>query len=313
MTCPNDCSGHGTCEYIEELTYGSVSGLYFGKATPDRSGFAEASVQSIVKSAKTFSDTADELWDFHKAMACSCDPGYIDVDCSRRMCPKANDVMDERLNIADEMKYQIQNITLYAAGRAGSGNNSEINEFQGKSFALTFTSTLNESFTTVPLNISADASVTTVENTLASHITAALKGLPNKVITNVNVNTTLGYETVAKSGATAGPINNNIGRDVAFLNIEVEFVGASTMGPQHLLTVEAEKCDIGCTPKITGLDLMSVNPTTGQALSFVTEKQAADYNNYECGRRGKCDYDKGLCECFEGFTGEACSIQTALV
>jgi len=313
MTCPNDCSGHGTCEYIEELTYGSVSGLYFGKVTPDQSGFAEASVQSIVKSAKTFSDTADELWDFHKAMACSCDPGYIDVDCSRRMCPKANDVMDERLNIADEMKYQIQNITLYAAGRAGSGNNSEINEFQGKSFALTFTSTLNESFTTVPLNISADASVTTVENTLASHITAALKGLPNKVITNVNVNTTLGYETVAKSGATAGPINNNIGRDVAFLNIEVEFVGASTMGPQHLLTVEAEKCDIGCTPKITGLDLMSVNPTTKQALSFVTEKQAADYNNYECGRRGKCDYDKGLCECFEGFTGEACSIQTALV
>merc|ERR1711998_701689 len=212
------------------------------------------------------------------------------------------------------MKYQIQNITLYAAGRAGSGNNSEINEFQGKSFALTFTSTLNESFTTVPLNISADASVTTVENTLASHITAALKGLPNKVITNVNVNTTLGYETVAKSGATPGPINNNIGRDVAFLNIEVEFVGASTMGPQHLLTVEAEKCAIGCTPRIKGLDLMSVDTKpTNSAISFVTEKQAADYNNYECGRRGKCDYDKGLCECFEGFTGEACSIQTALV
>lgn len=306
MTCPNDCSGHGTCEYIEELTYGSVSGLYFGKVTPDRSGFAEASVQSIVKSAKTFSDTADELWDFHKAMACSCDPGYIDVDCSRRMCPKANDVMDERLNIADEMKYQIQNITLYAAGRAGSGNNSEINEFQGKSFALTFTSTLNESFTTVPLNISADASVTTVENTLASHITAALKGLPNKVITNVNVNTTLGYQTIELTK-----------KDIAFLNIEVEFVGASVMGPQNLLTVEAEKCWDGCTPKITGLDLLSTisggGQDLGQDLSFVTEKQAADYNNYECGRRGKCDYDKGLCECFEGFTGEACSIQTALV
>jgi hypothetical protein len=308
MTCPNDCSGHGTCEYIEELTFGASSGAYFGRVVPDVAHTAEASVQSIVKSAKTFSDTADELWDFHKSMACTCDPGYIEVDCSRRMCPKANDVMDERLNIADAMKYQIQNITLYAAGNDGQGNSSEIHEFYGKSFALTFVSTLNESFTTIPIDIGYDTSVTVTENNLADHITASLKGLPNKVITNVNVNTTLGYETrtavtnVAKSA------------DIAFLNIEVEFVGASTMGPQHLLTVEAEKCAIGCTPRIKGLDLMSVDTKpTNSAISFVTEKQAADYNNYECGRRGKCDYDKGLCECFEGFTGEACSIQTALV
>jgi hypothetical protein len=308
MTCPNDCSGHGTCEYIEELTFGASSGAYFGRVVPDVAHTAEASVQSIVKSAKTFSDTADELWDFHKSMACTCDPGYIEVDCSRRMCPKANDVMDERLNIADAMKYQIQNITLYAAGNDGQGNSSEIHEFYGKSFALTFISTLNESFTTIPIDIGYDTSVTLTENNLADDITASLKGLPNKVITNVNVNTTLGYETrtavtnVAKSA------------DIAFLNIEVEFVGASTMGPQHLLTVEAEKCAIGCTPRIKGLDLMSVDTKpTNSAISFVTEKQAADYNNYECGRRGKCDYDKGLCECFEGFTGEACSIQTALV
>jgi hypothetical protein len=308
MTCPNDCSGHGTCEYIEELTFGASSGAYFGRVVPDVAHTAEASVQSIVKSAKTFSDTADELWDFHKSMACTCDPGYIEVDCSRRMCPKANDVMDERLNIADAMKYQIQNITLYAAGNDGQGNSSEIHEFYGKSFALTFISTLNESFTTIPIDIGYDTSVTLTENNLAADITASLKGLPNKVITNVNVNTTLGYETrtavtnVAKSA------------DIAFLNIEVEFVGASTMGPQHLLTVEAEKCAIGCTPRIKGLDLMSVDTKpTNSAISFVTEKQAADYNNYECGRRGKCDYDKGLCECFEGFTGEACSIQTALV
>ena len=257
---------------------------------------------SIVKTAKTFSDTADEMWDFHKSMACKCDPGFIDVDCSRRMCPKANDVMDERLNIADEMKYQIQNITMFAAGYDGSGNESEIAEFYSKSFALTFTTTLNESFTTRPILISAGTDVDTIEKTLAKDLTVALKGLPNKVITNVNVNTTLGYQTIELTK-----------KDIAFLNIEVEFVGASVMGPQNLLTVEAEKCGDGCTPKITGLDLLSTISGGGQDLSFVTEKQAADYNNYECGRRGKCDYDKGLCECFEGFTGEACSIQTALV
>merc|ERR1711988_402007 len=248
MTCPNDCSGHGTCEYIEELTFGASSGAYFGRVVPDVAHTAEASVQSIVKSAKTFSDTADELWDFHKSMACTCDPGYIEVDCSRRMCPKANDVMDERLNIADAMKYQIQNITLCAAGNDGQGNSSEIHEFYGKSFALTFISTLNESFTTIPIDIGYDTSVTLTENNLADHITASLKGLPNKVITNVNVNTTLGYERRTVD-ANSGKIDAG-STDVAFLNIEVEFVGASTMGPQHLLTVEAEKCAIGCTPRI---------------------------------------------------------------
>merc|ERR1711871_946092 len=69
-------------------------------------------------------------------------------------------------------------------------------------------------------------------------------------------------------------------------------------GPQNLLTVEAEKCEVGCTPQITGLDLVSTASSDTTQISFVTEKQAADYNNYECGRRGKCDYDKGLCECF---------------
>jgi len=298
MSCPNDCSGHGTCEYIEELTFGSVAGEYFGDQTN-----TEPTIMSIVKTAKTFSDTADEMWDFHKSMACKCDPGFIDVDCSRRMCPKANDVMDERLNIADQMKYQIQNITLFTAGQDGSGNYSQISEFYQKSFALTFTTTLNESFTTRPIKIAASSgSVEAVEKTLADDITVALKALPNKVITNVNVNTTLGYQEIQLTK-----------KELAFLNIEVEFVGASVMGPQNLLTVEAEKCEVGCTPQITGLDLVSTASSGTTQISFVTEKQAADYNNYECGRRGKCDYDKGLCECFEGFTGEACSIQTALV
>merc|ERR1712054_146205 len=307
MSCPNDCSGHGTCEYIEELTFGSVAGDYFGDQVD-----TEPTIMSIVKTAKTFSDTADEMWDFHKSMACKCDPGFIDVDCSRRMCPKANDVMDERLNIADEFKYQIQNITLYGAGVDGNGTDSAVDDFFDQTFALTFTSTLNESFTTVPLSIAntADAdmsSVLDIEKNLADSIEVALQALPNKVVTNVNANVSLGYEYRSADFAEWA------GKDVAFLHIDVEFVGASTMGPQNLLTVEANECDVGCTPKLTGLNLVSVSEFKNPVVSFVTQKQAADYNNYECGRRGKCDYDKGLCECFEGYTGEACSIQTALV
>jgi len=317
MTCPNDCSGHGTCEYIEELTFGSVPGQYWGgfrTASAAASNTVAYGYDGLYTTAKTFASNAAELWDSHKSMACVCDAGWIDVDCSRRMCPKANDVMDERLNIADAFKYQIQNITLYAAGTDGNGTDSNIQEFYDKTFALTFTSTLNESFTTIPLKVqnsnTGGASMSTpthVENALANDIEVALQALPNKVVTNVNANVSFGYEfRLADQAKWAG-------EEVAFLHVDVEFVGASTMGPQNLLTVEANKCGIGCTPKLTGMNLVSVSEARNNIISFVTQKQAADYNNYECGRRGKCDYSTGECECFEGYMGDRCQTQTALI
>jgi len=56
QTCPNDCSGHGTCEYIEDFTSGALT-----------------------------------QWDEHKIMGCQCDPGYEGHDCSSKMCPKGDD------------------------------------------------------------------------------------------------------------------------------------------------------------------------------------------------------------------------------
>jgi hypothetical protein len=314
MTCPNDCSGHGTCEYIEELPFAVVPGTYQGNkyiATDTMGGSGYGT--GLFKTAFTFAGDMDEIWDYHKSMACVCDPGYIELDCSRRMCPKSNDVMDERLNTADIFNYQIQNITFYSAGTSGNGSFSTITEFYDRSFALTFVSTLNESFTTIPIMITYSSSITDTEIAMGAAIELALQALPNKVITNVNVNVSFGYETRFQFG-TSDTVTSE---DLAFMHMDVEFVGDSVMGPQNLLIPETDKCWDGCTPMITGLDLLSTTSSqlsgTYLDLSFVAEKQAADYNNYECGRRGKCDYDSGLCECFEGYTGEACSTQTALV
>ena len=104
-TCPNDCSGHGTCEYIEDLRYNAHQ--------PD-----DRNRVGISLSARTidFGYLMKESWAQRHYMGCKCDPGYTEVDCSRRMCPRSNDVQDERLNVDDVLKYQIQNITLLSGG-----------------------------------------------------------------------------------------------------------------------------------------------------------------------------------------------------
>jgi len=56
LKCPNACSGHGTCEYIDAL------GAYVGGA-----------------------------WDTTKVQGCKCDGGYTGYDCSQRLCPNGDD------------------------------------------------------------------------------------------------------------------------------------------------------------------------------------------------------------------------------
>jgi len=132
----------------------------------------------------------------------------------------------------------------------------------------------------------------------------ALESLPNQIIDDVEV--------------TMGTWSRNE------LSFTVTFMGSGVSGTQNILEIEDFSCGDGCTPKRDGLYLKTWNfnsgdfdqertSTTETFLSTVMEETAADYNNYECGRRGKCDYDTGKCECFEGYAGLSCSTQQALV
>jgi len=64
-TCPNACSGHGTCESIKEL------GLDEWTLHPEYQGRGEA---------------AYTLWDADITMGCKCDPQYFGPDCSLKQC-----------------------------------------------------------------------------------------------------------------------------------------------------------------------------------------------------------------------------------
>ncbi len=442
QTCPNDCSGHGECVYAEDVTFGTVWGDY-NDFTGYGTGVSGQNDAGIGVGAVKIPQKPN--WDSGKVRMCVCDPGYTDIDCSRRMCPKGNDVMDERKDLVTALKYQTQEISLIGAGALGDGvayddagaecaypqlssptSDACFTDLVGRSFALTFTSQLNQSYTTRPIviaKISDQTGSTDAEKRAAAYtatstvVRDALRELPNYVIDDCEVDCS--YED-----------HWGVGAHYPQLRCYVQFTGSSVAGPQYLLEVEADKCDSGCTPQLsnpvrlksavrpstavecayieadepekvcsasywgksgsygfvgtagiddsaltlpvtadydfggdaTGLDkyimvgsevmqltavagtdltvvrghdgttaaahaggdivyLLSGNTNTKtynqgphpDVLSHVSEEEAADYNSFECGRRGKCDYSSGECECFEGYMGDRCQTQTALI
>merc|ERR1711871_351252 len=76
-SCPNACSGHGTCESIKELA----------ELGPNTWVNSDA---SAVRGATSY-----ELWDRDIGMGCLCDPEYQGADCSERKCKYGVDPLYE--------------------------------------------------------------------------------------------------------------------------------------------------------------------------------------------------------------------------
>jgi len=232
--------------------------------------------------AKSFGSSYN-WWDKSKTRGCVCDAQYADVDCSKRLCPYGTDVLDDREDLLDFQQYHRQKIVFRPENTGYTG-------VTGKTFALTFVSKLNETFTTIPIVFD---NPTGNLGDFQNDIRLALLRLPNQVIDDVSVTA-----TAVGSAETAA------------VEVVVTFSGEAVRGPQNFLIVEDYECSAGCTPRITGLGLETAVP---KYFSRYEEAHASEFNSYECGRRGKCDYSSGLCQCFEGYTGENCQVLTTLV
>jgi hypothetical protein len=255
------------------------------------------------------------LWDAHKTRACVCDPKWTDVDCSRRMCPKGNYALYANTEPTPEVQaVVITNVFTPGTDQNGlstdglgykfkTGNGT----YENGEFALTFRSTLNEEYTTVTMD---------VYNLTEAVVEDAINSLPNKVIEEAEV--TL-YRNLSKYNTTQytnkhtdtypyDEKSNYTWYDTDLV-IKISFAGAMTSGNQYALECKTAYCNAGCQPKIE-------HPLDFKLHSecyVVNDFEPAFAVNIECSGRGACDYSSGICDCFEGYTDEYCSTQTALI
>jgi len=271
------------------------------------------------------------LWDAYKTRACVCDPKWTDIDCSRRMCPKGNYALYSNTEPTAEMQAVVitnvfnptadgfkDDTKLYNDNgyKTDLGLDSNQTETNGE-FALTFRSTLNEEFTTVTMN---------VYNLTEMIVEEALNSLPNKVIEEAEV---VLYRNLSKYNATEYGLNgvptsvSDKLYDQAYpfdsaynyswydtdLVIKITFSGAMTTGNQYSLECKTAFCDAGCQPKLE----FPLDFKKGSECLVLNDFVPANAVNIECSGRGACDYGSGVCECYEGYTDEYCSTQTALI
>jgi len=154
VACPNDCSGHGTCETIAET-----------------SNFAYA------------------LWDRYKTQVCSCDPGYFGIDCAQRHCPYG----DDPLSTDEHNEIQWLTLRTHGDGTNGPVDTGDSTYTAGDldlegTFRLAYLDEYGETWNTSPIGaISYDFATAATNTALASAIKAALEGIPNSVFEEVDV------------------------------------------------------------------------------------------------------------------------------
>merc|ERR1719456_2041258 len=120
-----------------------------------------------------------------------------------------------------------------------------------------------------------------------------------------------GQDEAVLAAVNADNHRRRLAADNGLVTLKIGFTGPSVQGPQHLLVVEDYECGDGCTPRLTGMPLETRE--TSNYWSTVVEVTKSDFNSYECGRRGRCDYSTGLCSCFAGYVGDNCNTLTTLV
>jgi len=239
-TCPNDCSGHGTCESIKELAemrgYDFTGHDVVTARTP--SGTSGTDYDPVIQESYSY-----DLWDADKTMGCKCDPGYHGADCSMRKCKYGVDPQ-----FWGSAAYQS---TVVHLGSAGTGRTDLAGTFK-----IIFFDIFGEKYATKAI----DAAPATAS---AAKVQQALEALPNGVVSKANPDVTsaqpaaVGVSMQAKSasanpdtsgqigGGEAGELGAGVGvRGHQGRNFGPEFTITFTSNPGVLRAIEVDTREV---------------------------------------------------------------------
>jgi len=165
--CPNDCSGHGTCESIKELAeMRSYDTNEHDVATTRVAGTSNHhSYDSAIEESYSYN-----LWDQDKTMGCKCDPVYYGADCSLKKCKYGVDPLFY------DHEGVIRQSTVVHVGSGGTASAA----LQG-TFKIVFYDVFGEKYVTKPI---------AAKGASAETVKLALQALPNGVIAKNNQDVT---------------------------------------------------------------------------------------------------------------------------
>ena len=332
--CPNDCSGHGKCRMVKELS-----------------------------EVGTYTD-----WDAEKIQACVCDGGWMGPDCASRICPMGDDPLSECDEDDDARKddVQIQKLTFSHA----SGDLTSLN-FKA---ALWFTDPQGELWKTDAFELTGTGSTDATNIKTALEGLPNFKIPEVDVSNEVHSSTSLEYFITFKHPENSGnqtllacdtPLGCSysgcrpkydrptivlpgaaytqtswVGQPSLPNNRNSLFVvfahTTTTAGTVQLCTtntcaspsdvIETQEYGTAATESVEfvtltgGAQLQLTNTESGYfelsavSCSVSVEQSADDHmEGKECSGRGRCDRAQGVCKCFDGFYGNACESQTILV
>jgi hypothetical protein len=276
MTCPNDCSGHGVCRTMEDVTSQALT-------RRDAGADGEGIIYTGVIDSFTYNN-----WDATKTRVCVCDGGYGGADCSERQCPRGDDplTIEARHCGSEPCRDQTQTFTVAGAAATSAGDNT-----LASNVAIKYTHWTGITYTTTGLELTPGGSGDNEEPVQVAHwLESALEGLPDSVIMDVEVS--CAYDDGSGACTTATDASKDQTYTITFKK-PTGFLPDLTLFHQ---------------PVTTNSHLVARNYIT---MEPVTDAQRGNKERVECSARGVCDYDTGICNCFSGYYGDDCSIAAA--
>ena len=239
-----------------------------------------------------------EGWDKDKIMTCKCDPGYSGPSCAARMCMRGDDPMSTQ-DEADTGELQ-ENAVLQVEITEGTGTPIPI---IGGSFTLTFLDWRGETLETYPIKFT-DQAPTGIE------VQEALQALPNHAIPDVTVTIPSTHGDTEFASGVSRKWSITFGKENS---------GKMALDSGFRLGINMNPCTVqGCQPIVEGAHDAATVVHSGAGTTLipesgitaaVTAESDGSTESTVCSGRGECDSEQGICECYEGYVGQACESQ----